>query len=985
MTIRRPGVLLLLAALLIPAARADAQTTGRIFGTVLDPQGAAVPGVTVTVTSPALQGTQTQTTDASGGFRFSALPIGTYSVKAALTGFKTIDQTNVAVRLDTTVSLTFKLEVATRSETVTVSAAPPTIDTKSTVSGIVVGPEFFQRLAGPRDFYGVTRFAPGTTADAVGPAFYGSSGAENQYIIEGLNTTGVELGSKGKSLNHDFIQEVEVKTGGLSAEYGRVTGGIVNVVTKSGSNIFRGSVFGFAEGGGLSANDNTRDKRPATTTTVSDLTGQWDTGMEIGGYFIKDKLWFFGAINRDSQSAEAKVIRSLNAPGAPGVDSLIPVDSASNLWATKLTYSAGRGHSLTFSAFGDPTRTEGAIFGVAGPESTWKGERKNGGTDMILRYDGTLGSRLALQGIVAQHKEKEENFGPGRDIAQVIDQTVVPNAITGGFGFFQDQEFLRNVIKGDATYFFGSSHEIKGGADWEHVKAVNNNFNGGAGQRIYKLPCSGVFPAPCRAGSIPIQQGFYFRHRFYVDDRAPGYDRDDPSTWQFAVPLTSEPDSHNISFYVQDSWRAGAGLTINAGVRWEYQNVRGRVNAEGKNPTAFSLKDNWAPRLGFIWDVNQDGRSKIYASWGRFFESIPMDINIRAFGGEVQCFCYNTSVDPANFFPNPAVRATSLLGGEEPVDPNLKGQYLDEFMAGYEREVAKNLVVGAKFTHRNLGRIIEDFLIIDEGSYFIANPGQGIGNKMTFYDYSTVDAPKAKRTSTAFEVTARKRFSDNWQFIASAVFSKLEGNYDGTFQVSTGQLDPNINSAFDYADFLVNADGRLSNDRNVQLKLDGSYEFGAGKMKGLNVGASFHWLAGTPLNAYGYSFLYANWEYYLVPRGSLGRGPADWEADLHVSYPFKIGSRRTLNLIADVFNVFNRQGSTLLDERYNLPSDGSCAGFPNPAQCNHDNGWATTPDTLTPLGTLSDPRATATNPDFLRKGLRFTAPISLRLGVRFTF
>jgi hypothetical protein len=293
-------------------------------------------------------------------------------------------------------------------------------------------------------------------------------------------------------------------------------------------------------------------------------------------------------------------------------------------------------------------------------------------------------------------------------------------------------------------------------------------------------------------------------------------------------------------------------------------------------------------------------------------------------------------------------------------------------------------VVGAKFTHRKLGRVIEDFLILESGGYFIANPGEGIGNKMTFYDYTTVDAPKVKRTSTAFEITARKRFSNNWQFLASAVFSKLEGNYDGTFQVSTGQLDPNINSAFDYADFLVNADGRLSNDRNVQLKLDGSYEFGKGAMKGLNLGVSYHWLAGTPLNAYGYSFLYNNWEYYLVPRGSLGRGPADWEADLHASYPVKLGSRAKVHFIADVLNLFNRQGTTLLDERYNLVSNGDCAGIPA-SQCNGDNGWATQPNTLTPLGSLSNPRTSAPNPDYLKKGLRFTAPFSLRLGVRITF
>src|SRR5207344_483652 len=115
------------------------------------------------------------------------------------------------------------------------------------------------------------RLAPGVVNDAVGPQFYGSSGAENQYIIDGLNTTGVELGDKGKSINSDFIQEVEVKTGGLPAEYGRMTGGLVNVLTKSGSNQFRGSAFGFGEGGALQSDNKTADKRPATTTQVADI------------------------------------------------------------------------------------------------------------------------------------------------------------------------------------------------------------------------------------------------------------------------------------------------------------------------------------------------------------------------------------------------------------------------------------------------------------------------------------------------------------------------------------------------------------------------------------------------------------------------------------------------------------------------------------------------------------------------------------------
>src|SRR5262249_43409012 len=160
----------------------------------------------------------------------------------------------------------------------------------------------------------------------------------------------------------------------------------------------------------------------------------------------------------------------------------------------------------------------------------------------------------------------------------------------------------------------------------------------------------------------------------------------------------------------------------------------------------------------------------------------------------------------------------------EPVDPNLRGQYVDEWLAGGEYEIARSLSVGVKMIHRHLGRVIEDFLIPSEQSYFIANPGQGLGSEMAFMDYTPIAAPAAKRNNTSIEFSARKRYSDNWQMLASYVWTRLEGNYDGTFQVSTGQLDPNINSAFDYADFMVNNEGRLSNERVHQIKFDGSYD-----------------------------------------------------------------------------------------------------------------------------------------------------------------
>ncbi len=245
-------------------------------------------------------------------------------------------------------------------------------------------------------------------------------------------------------------------------------------------------------------------------------------------------------------------------------------------------------------------------------------------------------------------------------------------------------------------------------------------------------------------------------------------------------------------------------------------------------------------------------------------------------------------------------------------------------------------------------------------------------------------SPKASRVNKEFELSATKRFSNNWQMVASYVFSRLEGNYDGTFQNSTGQLDPNINSAFDYADFLVNAQGKLTNDRTSQIKVDGSYQVTKGPLNGLSLGLSTHFYSGTPLTAYGYSYAYNNWEYYLTPRGSLGRGPSDYEADVHVGYPVKLGRTASLELVADIFNIFNRQAITQLDQRYNLNSDPACAGIPD-AACNGDGGLLHSPNSLIPVSQLSDPRATAPNPDFLSKGVSFTQPFTARFGAKITF
>jgi hypothetical protein len=261
---------------------------------------------------------------------------------------------------------------------------------------------------------------------------------------------------------------------------------------------------------------------------------------------------------------------------------------------------------------------------------------------------------------------------------------------------------------------------------------------------------------------------------------------------------------------------------------------------------------------------------------------------------------------------------------------------MSEAALGVEYEAAPNIALSLTFIRRNLERILEDAAAPD-WDFYIGNPGEGLMTHSQdiayayaywygYYEFECPDGtfdchvhenPKPKRQFTGIELALQKRFSNNYQFIASVLWSRLEGNYDGNFQASTGQLDPNLNSAYDYADFSINNDGLLSNDRPWQFKFDGIYRFNFG----LTTGLSAYYRSGTPMTAMGYCWWYFNWEYYLSERGAFGRTDDEWEADLHLGYPIKLGGSLDLNLLVDIFNVFNRQGETGRHTEYDVYED----------------------------------------------------------------
>lgn len=965
------------ALILLLATGAFAQTTGTIEGTIVDETNQALPGVTVEATSPALQGAKVVTSDADGRFRLVLLPPGAYSVKFALQSFAAQEQSGINVGLGRTVTLQVSMRSAFKEEVV-VSGAAPTIDVRSTEVGSNVDQTTFLNLPVQRNFAAVIQVAPGTATDAAGVTVYGSTGAENAYFIDGVNTTGVQYGTQGKLLNFEFIQEAQVKTGGYEAEYGRATGGLINVITKSGGNEFHGDVFGYYQPSGTQSGLKSGTIKGADDGAVPSLISSSensDYGLGVGGFMFKDKLWFFGAYNHVKGDEDNEVFRDFREFGGtdygfPHPGDVFVRNTTRDLWAGKLTYRPNQNHAFIASAFGDPSTEDGPSrqtqrYPMASQPSVFMQEADTGGTDATLKYEGVLGANLVANVQLARHKDTNEAGGAGFGQVRFYDRThplylqagIAPNA--GGYGPTQRSSFGRDVYRADLAYFlpgYAGEHEIKGGMEYEDISVYNENFNSG-GQRIYKF-----------TGTLDGAPVTFYRHRFYT--RRHGSDSDPLTNTDIVDPLVVDTMTRNQSVFAQDSWRPVSNLTIALGVRWESQKL---YNSERQ--VAVDINDNWAPRLGFVWDFSNTGAAKLYGSWGRFYQTIPVDMIIRSFGNEITAFTYNThgAFDDPNRLdvtPDPVIntiRRNSILGGDTPVDPNLKGQYTQEYILGADLLVAHDWVLGGKLIRRELAQVIEDGLMPDgSGNYVIGNPGRGILSK-TMDDSATFtfDVPGATRTFTGVELSVRKRFADRWSFLGSYLWSTLEGNYDGVFQASTGQLDPNVNSAFDEAEFQINNDGPLTNDRRHQLKLDGTYE----APFGLTIGASAYWRSGVPITAYGYSYGYENWEYYLSKRGEFGRTDDEYELDLHLGYPWKVSGVR-VNVLVDVFNLLNRQGEINRNMQYTLSEDYYVLDY--------DNG------TVLPAIRKGDTAHPPTNPAFNHANA-WQDPRTIRFGVRLSF
>lgn len=400
-----------------PILLAQTITTGSIEGTVTDLNRAVVPGVIVVVTSPNLILPRSATTDHQGRYHLLNLPPGRYVVTVeAANGFARFQQKNVEVNLGKTAIVAVRLEIERIGQHIdlTVTAGAP-VDVTANTTGTNIVTEQFSNFPTQRTVQSLYRIAPTVTRsglrDASGrdrdPSVAGSSGPENGYILDGVNTTDPGHGGAGANLPFEFVQEVEIKTGAYGAEYGLSTGGIFNVITKSGGDELHGDAFAY-----LTIQDLVRQtKNFSFTGSAPNGFSEIDAGFDLGGPLKRDKLWFFGAFN-----PQRRENRFLSQTFHQAVENKITTP----FYAGKLTWGITKNNLFTFSTFSDFTKEEGFLFGASGfgaDLNSFSGRNETGGHNYALRLNSSITPHWIGEFSVGLHFQRSNKI-PAASVAE---------------------------------------------------------------------------------------------------------------------------------------------------------------------------------------------------------------------------------------------------------------------------------------------------------------------------------------------------------------------------------------------------------------------------------------------------------------------------------------------------------------------------------------------------------------------------------------
>ncbi|MCC6132462.1 MAG: TonB-dependent receptor, partial [Acidobacteria bacterium] len=804
-----------------------------------------------------------------------------------------------------------------------------------------------QNLPLGRNYTSVAALVPGTGSDTLGPTFYGASSLENSFQTDGLNTTGVKLGGQGKKVPIEFIQEIEVRSGGYEAEFGKALGGNFNVLTKSGGNEMHGNVFGYYDDDSLGAPDQHEVDRKAVAVPALEVPRRYEIGFTLGGPVLRDRLWFFGAFDRAARDQDYQAISqySFTTTGTPIPTYEGRTDSSSqNLFALNLSFAPSRSHIINLSVFGDPSVEESRTAPVprVGPASANVTEKRTGGTDVVARWTGFLGSFIAevQYGYHEEDARELSDFSHLPALGEVRWNTLQlvegsgPYPLANLPGKLVDETYRRNALTASGSYTF-KDHELKLGGGYE-LENPNRTARFSGTEVIWNYYLDD--------GRYDGAVHYYFAatplNCTRLQDGSTGnFGYIDPHgclSWQKVAEVRSDVRSRNLSGFIQDSWRPRSNLTVMAGLRYDQQEL---TRADGS--VALKLRGLWSPRLSATWDPGNNGRAKVFASFGRYYQAFPQFLQTRALSFETMVQVINDSpgVDPVGSY--------YYAWLEEPwhIPESLDGMYQDEITAGGELQLGSSWSAGVRGVYRSLKRAIDDRCdrpdpgqgisdYFPENSFMqcaLVNLGQGDLGQFRdpadpdcFEDFpkNTIPAPcegvQARRYYRGIELTVQHRPTRDLYLAASYVYSKLTGNYDGIIlhhPVGAEQATPGVSSAFDYSPVLTNNSGRLPSDRSHQAKVAGTYT----SPFGLTVGLVTQLWSGQPLSLYGTTrraYVGGTTYAFLTPRGSYGEMPSTYSIDLHLHYDWKLGNV-TITPAVDVFNLTDVQRGLSRYQNYN--------------------------------------------------------------------
>jgi hypothetical protein len=925
---------------------------GGLTGIVTDASGAVLPGATVTITSKNTGAARTSVTSADGLYTVPDLEPGRYTVVVELSGFSKQSMDDVQVSLGKTLKIDAQLKVGDMSEVVQVQAeARPAIDSRSTLVSHNVTAEEIDRMPKGRSFQSLAMTAPSVNSGDIEGGFQvnGASGAENAFTVDGVVTNSLINGASRQNTVFEYLQEVQVKTTGIAAEYGGALGGVISAVTKSGGNTFRGEGHYLYEGSGLSAAPVKRlVLNPSDDVSV---TYEQDTkapdhrneiGGSMGGPIVRDKLFFFGSFS-------PRFIKRTNEyrfNNGTENGEIARKQTLTQLFG-KVTYS-GRRITASGSALFTPTTSEGTLpaYNGAGQNIITSSLAANapnlqrgfeqtqtntsGNVDIVLSNSSFLSAR----GGFFHDNYNDTGIPNTTNYTYQISSVGLANVPANLQGPILTSNTPRAlIVEKDATdrkffnldynnaFHAGGYHTLKAGFGYQNT--VNNALQAYPGGFV-DIFWNRDFVAPSGENQGRGTYGYYA-----VNNRG----------------VQGEAGANIMSLYVQDQWTIGDKLTLNVGLRAEDEVVPSF--REGVDAMSFGWQDKIAPRLGAAYDVRGDGKFKIYGSWGRYYDWTKYELPRGSYGGDTWQIFYRAldtlDLGSLNLSNMPGGDLWVVPGGFrdrrvpsfDATDPDIKPMYQDSTSIGTEYQLGSEMVFGAHFVHNDLGRTIEDIGALDafgNETYIIGNPGEGLG-EIQFPSGATPlgqAVPRPKRQYDALEFTLSKRFSNNYFWSASYVVSRLYGNYPGiassdeistpttgvtsaTAQQQAGSVSRqggNANRAWDIDEIFWDARGnldvlgRLPTDRPHVVKLYGSYLTPFGTQFGVN----FYGGSGTPLTTYVNTTNQT--QVFVNGRGDMGRTDVLTRTDLLVSHELKLGGgNKRMRLELNLLNAFNQKTS----------------------------------------------------------------------------